>query len=196
MVGITLSCLLLLTLLLPTDDLVTACSCLQGPTPEQIKVDPCRDLCAGQCPLALQVNRVCPHTPTPQAADEGPNTMLLQRIPFSLPSRILEHVPQADRQLQNLIHMVADKIYEGAHDSGVAATKEAGTPGLLLGIEPVLSPGCNPLPSIPCTDSQVILFLRPRWECSPCGRLLVGTCALQPDNSVGHRMAFSHHTIY
>ena len=166
-VGVALSCLLLLTLLLPTDDSVMACSCLQGPTPEQIEVDPRCDFCAGRCPLILQVDGVRLHTFSLQAVDEGPNIMFLQMIPFLLPSQILKHVPQADWQLQNLVYMVADKIYEGAHDSGIAAIKEAGTPGLLLGIEPVLSPGRNPLPSIPCTDSQVVLFLQPRWGMRP-----------------------------
>ena len=52
-VSVALSCLLLLTLSLPTDDSVMACLCLQGPIPEQVKVDPCRDFCAGRCPLIL-----------------------------------------------------------------------------------------------------------------------------------------------
>ena len=77
MVGVVLSCLLLLMLSLPTDDSVTACSCLQGPIPEQIEVDPHRDFCAGRCPLVLQVDGVCLHTFSLQAIDEGPNIMFL-----------------------------------------------------------------------------------------------------------------------
>ena len=47
---------------LPTDDSVMACSCLQGPIPEQIEVDPHRDFCAGRGPLVLQVDGVRLHT--------------------------------------------------------------------------------------------------------------------------------------
>ena len=76
-VGVALSCRLLLTLLLPTDDSVTACSCLLGPIPEQIEVDPRRDFCAGRCPLVLQVDGVRLHTFSLQAINEGPNIMFL-----------------------------------------------------------------------------------------------------------------------
>ena len=51
--------------------------CLQGPIPEQIEVDPCRDFCAGRCPLVLQVDGVRLHTFSLQAVDEGPNIMFL-----------------------------------------------------------------------------------------------------------------------
>ena len=76
-VGIALSCLLLLTLSLPTDNSVMACSCLQGPIREQIEIDPCHDFCAGRCPLILQVNGVRLHTFSLQAVEEGPNIMFL-----------------------------------------------------------------------------------------------------------------------